>query len=128
MSSLAIDRKFGFKHEDTQQKHIETITGKLNKYSQFDTFDYFNDEYIVELKSRRCNHNKYPTTMVGYSKILKATEKKTYLFFFRFDDGLYYHKYDPQKKYSVKLGGRCDRGSQEYTDYLYIPIKDLFLV
>lgn len=122
------DLTFGLRQEDIQQKHIETITGKLIKSNQYDTFDYFNDEYIVELKSRRCNHNKYETTMIGYNKILKATQNKTYLFFFKFEDGLYYHKYDPLKRYSVKVGGRCDRGVPEYRDYLYIPIKDLFLV
>ena len=123
------DLSFGDRHEKNCQPIIETITGKLNKTAPFHSYDFYNDTYFVELKSRRCNKNTYPTTMVGYNKIKKATDPtKTYLFCFKFYDGLFYHIYNPKVIYEIKKGGRWDRNCLEISDYLYIPIEDLILI
>ena len=120
------DISFGDINEKNCKPIIEQITGKLTKTSSFHSFDYYNDTYFVELKSRRCNKNTYPTTMVGYNKIKKAIDStKTYLFCFKFYDGLFYHIYDPKVIYEIKKGGRCDRNCLEISDYLFIPVEDL---
>lgn len=118
------DISFGDINEINCKPIIEQITGKLTKTAPFHSFDYFNDTYFVELKSRRNFKNTYPTTMVGYNKIKKATDPtKTYLFCFKFYDGLFYHIYDPKVKYEIKKGGRKDRNCIEISDYLFIPIE-----
>jgi hypothetical protein len=123
------DLCFGNRQEINCQPLIEKITGKLNKTAPFHSYDYYNDTYFVELKSRRCYKNTYPTTMVGYNKIKKATDNsKTYLFCFKFYDGLFYHIYNPEVTYEIKKGGRTDRNCIEISDYLFIPVKDLIAI
>ena len=67
------------------------------KLDKNNVFDFKGDKSgYIELKSRHCIMNKYPTTMVGYNKIIKAKELNDYdvYFFFSFDDFLTYWKYD----------------------------------
>jgi len=123
------DLSFGFSQESKLQPLIETITGVLTRTQPYDLFDYYNDTYLVELKSRNNHYSKYPTTMVGYNKLVAAAKSdKDVLFFFKFTDGLYYHKYDKTFEYIVDMGGRCDRGKPEYKKYCYIPITQLIFV
>ena len=61
------------------QEHPFTIY--KNKFS---TFDFKNNNgTIAELKSRRCSHSDYPTTMIGYNKIERA-ENSSEIFKFYF--------------------------------------------
>lgn len=85
-----------------------------------------NNEYYVEIKSRRNKHNQYPTTMIGYNKI--AYIKKHNLncvFVFAFTDGDYYYTYNDNDNFTIATGGREDRGKQEFNKYYYIPIEKL---
>jgi len=124
------DVAFGTQNEISSKSLIETLTGPLTQTEPFHLFDFYNDKYLVELKSRRNNYDKYPTTMVGKNKIDKAAREhyKKCIFCFKFLDGMYYHQYDPEYKYEAKLGGRCDRGCPEIKDYVYIPIKLLLFL
>jgi hypothetical protein len=128
--SKSKDIAFGNKNEISCKSLIETITGELTQTEPFHLFDYYNEEYLVELKARRNDYNKYPTTMVGFNKIDKAKREhyKKCMFCFKFFDGLYYHMYDPTYEYEVKKGGRCDRGCPEIKDYVYIPISKLIRI
>ena len=94
---------------------------------KFATFDFYSDKYFIELKSRHNNHDKYDTTMIGYNKIKKCIDKnKTYIFCFKFTDGLFYWQYDKiefERLCSVKMGGRKDRSCVEYSQYVYIPVS-----
>ena len=72
MSSKSKDLEFGFQNEISCKELIETITGTLTQTEPYHLFDYYNDHYLVELKARRNNYNKYPTTMIGKNKIDKA--------------------------------------------------------
>jgi hypothetical protein len=94
-------------------------------------FDFIGLEHLIELKTRFNTSTKYPTTMIGYNKIVEANKEcnahKRILFFFRFTDKLMFIEYDKEvfKKYQVKEGGRCDRGKIERSLYVYIPVCDL---
>ena len=90
-------------------------------------YDYYNHSTFIELKSRRCKHNRYPTTMIGENKLQFARKfpDKTFVFLFRFEDGLYQHIFNPNKKYEIKIGGRQDRGRKEFKYYAFIPIEEL---
>lgn len=97
---------------------------------QFHPFDFQDGDTYLELKTRRCKHDRYPDTMIGYNKLKYAQDRPTckFKFLFKFDDGLYYHDYDHTKKYNIRDGGRWDRGTQEIKPYCYIPVNELKLI
>lgn len=102
----------------------------FKRTKEFSIFD-LRDEQIkmfAEVKKRNNTKDKYPTTMVGENKFLKAKEyyDKGYdiLFCFEFTDGIYYYQYCDEKL-EMKLGGRRDRNRPEFKNYIYIPITKL---
>lgn len=102
----------------------------FKRTKEFSIFD-LRDETIkmfAEVKKRNNTKDKYPTTMVGENKFLKAKEyyDKGYdiLFCFEFTDGIYYYQYCDEKL-EMKLGGRRDRDRPEFKNYIYIPITKL---
>jgi hypothetical protein len=126
-----IDYNFGLQCENniinTLQNYFndDSIT-KLNRYS---TFDFKGNQKYIELKTRRVNYNKYPTTMIGYNKIMKALEiNEDVYFIFNFTDGIYYYKFDKEYELEIKKGGRFDRGRPEINDYVYLPIELLIKI
>jgi hypothetical protein len=102
----------------------------LEKTTEFHCFDLKDKimKIVIEVKKRNNTHDKYPTTMVGENKFIKAKEyyDKGYniLFCFEFTDGLYYYEYCDEKL-EVKIGGRRDRDRPEFKNYIYIDVKKL---
>tara|TARA_R110002153_G_C13220021_1_gene488752 strand:+ start:83 stop:487 length:405 start_codon:yes stop_codon:yes gene_type:complete len=130
MSNRTTDLQFGLEMES---KILTLLKNKISKnilqtlnFHPFDYHDSSTDTYY-ELKSRRVKHDAYPDTMCGYNKLKWAKDhpENKYTFLFQFTDGLYYHDWKPDKKYNVRKGGRCDRGSLEISDYFYIKKYDL---
>ena len=122
------DYTFGLKKEiellPTIRKFFNDET--IIKLDDYNIFDFKGDNKYIELKSRNCNHNKYPTTMIGYNKIKKALELNEDIYFiFNFTDGIYYFKFDKNIQLEIKQGGRFDRGKKELSDYAFIPIEIL---
>ena len=124
-----IDKKLGDSEEDRIIKIIEKKWNtKLIKNGESSIIDFTaeNDEYSVELKSRRNNYAKYPTTMIGNNKIDYIKKNNlTCIFVFAFLDGDYYYKYNENDDFKTDIGGRCDRGKPEFKKYYYIPIENL---
>ena len=122
------DMTFGFGEEDKIQPFLEDNLGKLKKLCKYHPFDFENDEYIIEVKSRRIPHNKYKTLMFNYSKLEKLElmdTEKTAVFVFNCDDGVYCWEYD-STEFFVGRGGRCDRGCNEYSQMAYVDINKLY--
>jgi len=121
------DLEFGFKAEDDLLGKIKSIYGeKICKTEPNCRVDYFDDNTLIELKSRRNTYKKYPTTMISKGKIdymLKSGKRSICLF--NFSDGLYSIEIDKNKidKFKLKRGGRWDRGRPELNEYYYIPIE-----
>ena len=93
-------------------------------------YDFYNDDVVIELKTRTNCYNKYPTTMIGKIKIdyflnNKSIENKKKFCFFGFTDGLYFIEITKEsiKNFELNIGGRCDRGRPEWKNYYYIPIN-----
>ena len=124
------DYEKGISNEDRVLEFLNKDNdNKFFKCSKNYEFDFMNLEYTIELKSRNNNYNTYPSTMCGYNKLKIAEENpdKKYKFLFLFKDGLY--EWDFKKdEYTVKKGGRKDRGKFEYKDYAYIEINKLKLL
>jgi hypothetical protein len=120
------DFEYGLKQEETLFNIIKEKFGDdIKMTSKKSIFDFENDKYLIELKSRNCLSITYPDTMVGNNKLIYASqsEKECY-FLFNFKDGLFYWKYneDDINKGLVKIksGGRCDRGKIEINQYAFI--------
>ena len=121
------DLEFGLNAEIILKNTLENEFGFLNQLDKYNPFDYENDDYLIELKSRRINHNKYPTAMVNLSKILKTNNSnKQRVIVFNYMDGLY--KWIVDDNYNAGIGGRNDRGLSEYSEMAYIDINNLTLI
>lgn len=131
------DLEFGHKEEIRIKKILEEYFGELKILDKYNPFDFENDDYLIELKSRRINHDKYDTAMVNYSKLLRtANSNKIRMIVFNYEDGIYCWQVDSDE-YELGRGGRSDRGIEEvYTmcfvkkEYLqninnYTKIKEL---
>lgn len=120
------DHEFGFSEEAKLEATIATyFNTKLTKMCRFHKFDFMTeDNVMIELKSRRFKHDRYPTTMVGLDKIKSLKPQQTALFIFNFTDGLYYYEYNQNSilAFEIRLGGRSNRGCVEQKEYVYIPI------
>jgi hypothetical protein len=72
-------------------KHFgEELIKTTDTYCPYD-FEAVTSKTRYELKSRRCNYNTYPTTIIPINKI-QGTE--VICFVFHFTDGLYYVYYN----------------------------------
>lgn len=130
--SVVEDVKFGNEKEDECLNAFkELFDDKLKKNSyKWATLDYSCDGCYVELKSRRCAHNKYKDTMIGVNKINYCSNMTRPVYFcFSFEDGLYYWKYNKEDldngNVVIRKGGRTDRGIDETKDYAYIKTEIL---
>jgi hypothetical protein len=130
MLNISTDLKFGLEAEDKILSILQNkVDINITPTPQFHSFDYFcaSTKTYYELKTRRNKHDTYPDTMCGYNKLKFAKEhpENKYVFLFNFTEGLFKHDYDCDKLYSVKIGGRYDRGRAELNEYFYINKNDL---
>lgn len=101
----------------------------LKQYkSQYDDFDFYDEESDYEQKSRKNNYNAYSETMITLNKTQKATDKKIKLVF-NFTDGIYWIEYNEElfKTFNRKMFSRAEIKSDE-KDHIYIPIHLLTLI
>ena len=131
MSSLQADLELGEKGEKEIQHILNLKYGLTVKKTAYiySKYDFENEKYIFELKTRRNKKNQYPTTLIGYDKLPDEKETRKLIFLFNFIDGLYFIEYDKDKfnNYEVKNFKRNYRTGYDdkEKEYLYIPIKDL---
>lgn len=126
------DLRLGFQGENKVLKYLQdNINSEIKKIDEiFHQYDFTDGSTLYELKTRRCNHNKYPDTMIGRNKVQYAYDNpnKKFVFLFKFNDGLYRHDFNPELNYICREGGRRDRGKDEIKPYIFIPINHLSFV
>lgn len=102
-----------------------TIENSKMKFNKFCKFDFYSEksETKFELKSRRNEYKKYPTTIIP---IHKRMDDENLYFIFNFTDGIYYIKYDKEifetfnkKNIQIRRYGKYDPP----TDHWEIPIN-----
>jgi hypothetical protein len=134
-TKLNRDLHFGLKSEELVIQKLQIRFGDLIKLDKYNNFDFKGDKIYIELKTRRINHNKYPSLMFSKRKLDKGLELYTdegaeILFLFMCLDGLYgwYYINDDEisDNYEIKTGGRKDRGIVELEDMVHIKTRDLF--
>lgn len=115
---------FGKKHETIVlpiiSKHFQK---EIKQYKeQYSKFDFFDDEYDYELKSRTNKYKAFPTTMITANKV-SGIKKKIFLFYFT--DGLYFIEYNKEifDKFAIKMVSRS--GLEAPKPHFLIPIEEL---
>lgn len=134
MATQSADLEFGTRNEDVIKNQIENIVGTpLIKQGGYSIMDYTNDvkTIYVELKTRRINHDTYPTALIGANKIEFCSDpSKAYYFVFCYSDGIYYIRYNEnlfntfQRSDHYYRGARTDCYNSVQSVY-YIPIESL---
>ena len=136
------DLNFGFKSEEEIHHILEDVFGNLLRskknpeMGEFYEFDKYNEDYFIEVKTRRIKHDKYNTLFFGENKLIKGDEllKKCphlrIFYLWRCNDGIYGWEHR-SSEYDVCKRGRCDRGKDEFDDCVDInqqfikPLKNL---
>ena len=125
------DLSFGMDNEIRVMCRLEGLFGVLKPTKPMDEFDFENEGFRIELKTRRVTMAKYDTTMVGENKVIKGFEHqiagRRVFFVFDFVDCMCIWELN-RDEYHIKHGGRFDRGRPEIKSYCYIPIKYLLQV
>lgn len=116
------DLRKGLKMEDTLKPVFENKFGLLNKTHHYHSFDFENDNVLIELKTRNVNWKQYDSLIFSMKKIeylRKNNITKDAYIFWKLNNGLYYWKYN-EEELQVMIGGRNDRGKDEYESCVYI--------
>jgi len=96
---------------------------------KFDTFDFYDEEYKYELKTRTNAYSQYPTTLISTNKI---TDNTKMIFLFNFTDGLYYIEYEKTlfDTFERKMFVRNKRSDyvDKLREHLFIPITHLIKI
>jgi hypothetical protein len=134
--SFSRDLLFGKRSEDRFEVFMEKQLGlKLKKTPPHCFYDFtFGENVLIELKTRRVNRKRYPSTIVGYDKIqrfekLNEANNGCFRFFlvFHFKDSIYFKEHLPNYQYSVSNWVRKKRigYDDKSKDYAFIPTDDL---
>jgi len=130
------DLNFGFISEEEIHNILEGTFGTLLRSSKnpemgkFYEFDKYNEDYFIEVKTRRIKHDKYPSLFFGNNKLIKGDEllKKRpdlrIFYLWRCNDGIYGWEHK-SSEYTIEKRGRCDRGKDEFDDCVDIKQKNI---
>ena len=122
-----IDLNYGIKSEANVHQILEEHFGKLLRSSKnpemgkFYPFDKYNEEYFIEIKSRRIPHDKHETLFFGENKLIKGDfllKKNPFLrifYLWNCKDGIYGWEHR-SSEYTICKRGRNDRGIDEFDD------------
>jgi len=116
------DIKDGLNAEIECKERLEKIFGELKASDRYCFYDFSNDKFLIELKSRNCNHDDYPTAMINYPKIEKWKSRfpnKEFISAFLYKDGLFYWNFNEDEIEEIGKTGRNDRGCIETYEMIY---------
>ena len=124
MPTINQDLKFGLQAEKTTKSILEELFGKLTKTSnKYDNFDFTNDKFYIELKTRRNTvFNQYPTLLfdeVKYDKyklLKKQNPKLQFFVVWNLRDGLFmWEMNDNTNEFYVDGAYQVNRGTHIQT-------------
>lgn len=128
------DLKFGLLSEEAAHETLESVFGKLNKskdnpqMGNFYEFDKYNDNYFLEMKTRKINHNQFDTLFFGENKyiegkrLLQENPNLRIFYLWKCYDGIYGWEHD-SSEFNVCKRGRWDRGKREIDDCVDVNLK-----
>lgn len=118
------DYYFGEEQQQLIKPILEAKFGMLKSNDRYSKYDFENESYYIEVKTRKNSYNTYPTTLLTSNKITKTD--RSLIFIFNFTDGIYYIEYDEKifNCFEKKLFSRINK-KFDMKDYYYIPIDML---
>jgi hypothetical protein len=124
--TFAQDYKNGLIAEERIKPILEINLGALTKLNPTHDFDFEGATCWVELKSRTNEKDKYDTTLLPYSKIVRASESEKKLYcVFEFSDGVYYLPYHKELFDTFEVKPFVRGWRSDYNDkpkpYIHIP-------
>lgn len=126
------DLKFGDNNECSLLPLFRKQYGADIKKStyRYSFFDYSDDQTLLELKSRRINHDKYPTALCNLEKIKKLAQdpRQAYLIFSYLDGVFEIPIRENWKKWATRINTRSDRGKNESATVCLIPYNELVCI
>jgi hypothetical protein len=110
------DLSFGLESEARNKSLVEIFFGcPLRKTGTFDAMDMTNEAntIYVEMKTRRVNHDRYPTALIGKNKIdfCEKSGANCYIVYV-YLDGIFYIQYD-KKLFDTFDCEMYERGQRE---------------
>ena len=127
----SIDLKMGFQNEKECLPIIKKFFNddNLNVYTDvYEVIDFKSETKYIEFKSRRIEHNKFKTCLIGANKIddFKKSNKECYIVY-KYIDGLYYIKYDENlfNTFNTTIQYTKRDGKVEKSKVFNIPIEHL---
>ena len=78
MTKKTLDLNLGFNNEDYLFNTLKIFFNEpnLKKTVKFSLTDFSSKDKLIELKTRRCGYNSFPTTIVGLNKCEHIKIKK----------------------------------------------------
>tara|TARA_R110000772_G_scaffold164554_1_gene275987 strand:- start:119 stop:541 length:423 start_codon:yes stop_codon:yes gene_type:complete len=126
------DLEVGKKSEESMITKFNSVFGELQFTGKFDNFDYYNDDFYVELKTRNIRHNQFQTLFFSDKKYLKGLEfiklNKRVVFIWKCKDGCFFWELkndNHETEGFLAVGGRTDRGKNER--YMLFNVKTKFI-
>ena len=130
MTSYTEDKIYGLNNEE---KYLESLSKYFNttfkKYdNNYSLLDFYSDDKkFIEMKSRRINHNQYPTAIFNAHKIdefnrININNDSKFYIVFVYLDGIYYIEYNKEifTKFEMKKFKRFEReGKIDYLNFCY---------
>tara|TARA_R110002020_G_scaffold354671_1_gene567405 strand:+ start:305 stop:700 length:396 start_codon:yes stop_codon:yes gene_type:complete len=117
------DLLFGLTSEEVLLFRIKELFGKdVERTGLYDIFDYENENYQIELKTRRIVSKAFKDIMIGLNKleIAETTKNKKSIFLWKMNDGLFMWEFN-KNQYEVRMGGTQKRGLDERKFCGFVP-------
>mgnify|MGYP003669631707 CR=1 FL=1 len=123
--------KYGERKEEALLPVLREYFGKeimRSKGGRYAKYDYADEKFNYELKSRTNKMERYPTTMITRNKV-EGNADKDLILLFNFTDCLAYIQYEAEqfKNYSTENFSRLGATFDE-KPHLYIPIEHLKII
>ena len=123
--------KYGERKEEALLPVLREYFGKdimRSKGGRYAKYDYTDEKFNYELKSRTNKMERYPTTMITRNKV-EGNADKDLILLFNFTDCLAYIQYEAEqfKNYSTENFSRLGATFDE-KPHLYIPVEHLKII
>jgi hypothetical protein len=130
------DLNFGFKSENDIHNILEEQFGKLLRteknpeMGKYYEFDKYNEDYFIEIKTRRIRHDQYKSLFFGENKLIKGDQilkrqpNIRIFYLWRCNDGIFGWEHR-SSEFNICKRGRYDRGCEEFDDCVDILQKNI---
>lgn len=122
------DYKFGIQNQKIVFPKVKLFFNRDIKenLNQYDKYDFEDESYNYELKTRKNSMLKYPDTMITLNKL---NDEKGLILLFSFTDKLTYIEYD-KELFKTFRTNNFSRAKQEWDEkvHIYIPVEHLKII